>query len=418
MKFSRNGKFILPIITAFFLSFVSCSAKNDDKNCTIRFSWWGKKARTEYTLQGISMFESLNPTIKVQPEYDSWSNYESSIENALETGTCADVMQINFDWLYKYSANENMFYDLNELSDYIELYNFTLDDLAYGTFNSKLYAIPIAFNTAIPVYDKKVLDENSLPIPSTWDELFSIAKVLKKKDMYVFTVSKRHLFFVTMAWFEQTYSKKMFKENGKLNISEEETGIIFDFVKRLVQENVVYSINEGFSFPALKENKIAGSVLWCNETALFMAESEKIGGKPVLGNFITTPGAKESGWYLKPATLYSIKKDCKNPREAAMLVNYLLNSQDFALLQKNEKGVPTSNKSLTALMTSRQLESMQYKALMKIRFNRDSINKMIPIMEDNNVIQSFADCAFSYAKGYKQKTETAKEFLESVSYCL
>ena len=109
MKFSRNGKFILLIITAFFFSFVSCSAKNDDKNCTIRFSWWGKKARTEYTLQGISMFESLNPTIKVQPEYDSWSNYESSIENALETGTCADVMQINFDWLYKYFANENIF---------------------------------------------------------------------------------------------------------------------------------------------------------------------------------------------------------------------------------------------------------------------------------------------------------------------
>ncbi|MCR4736515.1 MAG: ABC transporter substrate-binding protein [Treponema sp.] len=409
----QNVKILFLLLFIVLLS--SCSKNEKDKECTIRFSWWGKENRNNYTLSGLSIFKSLHPNITVLPEYESWENYEETFQEKLISGECADVMQINFDWLYKYSPDGNSFYDLNELSEYIDLYNFTLDDLSYGSLNEKLNAIPIAFNTPIPVFDMKVLKENSLTIPSTWDELFEMAKVLKEKNIYVFTISKRHLFFVAMAWFEQTYSKKMFSDKGKLNVSEKEIEIIYDFVKKLVDENVVYSFNDGFQLDAIKEKKVAGAVLWCNETAIFISEVTAQGGKPVLGNFISLPNAIESGWYLKPASLLAIKKDCKNPKEAAILVDFLLNNQDFALLQKNEKGVPISNKSLTALMKADQLESMQYYALMKIRFNSDSINKMLPFMEDNDVILPFADNAYSYTIKEKTNNQAAKDFINAVN---
>ena len=98
-----------------------------------------------------------------------------------------------------------------------------------------------------------------------------------------------------------------------------------------------------------------------------------------------------------------------------MLVNYLLNSQDFALLQKNEKGVPISNKSLTALMEKGQLESMQYTALMKIRFNSATINPMIPIMEDSQLITAFSGEVFAYLDGGKSKNEAAEGFWNFVN---
>ncbi|MCR4579963.1 MAG: ABC transporter substrate-binding protein [Treponema sp.] len=415
MKSMQNAKILLPFMLLFSLSFTACSPKEAElKPCTISYSWWGKEERCKYTLQGIEKFEEKNPNIKVEPEYCSWEEYEESFGSKLQSGQCADVMQINFDWLYKYSPDGNAFYDLNELKDYIDLYNFTLDDLSYGTLYGKLNAIPIAFNTAIPVFDLKILQENGLKIPSNWDELFAMAKVLKEKEMYVFTISKRHLFFLAMSWFEQTYSKKMFSNNGSLNISEEEVCLIYDFVKRLVEENVVYSFNDGFQLNAIREKKVAGAVLWCNETSIFISEVTALGGIPVLGNFIARPDALESGWYLKPACLFAIKKDCKNPEAAAMLINYLLNDQEFALLQKNEKGVPISNKSLTALMEAKQLESMQYTALMKIRFNNDSINKMLPFMEDNNVILPFADNAYFYLMDQQSREEAASSFIDSV----
>ncbi len=393
------------------LLLVSCPG-NRNKVEEISFSWWGKDARNKYTLEGIAQFESKNPTINVVPEYSSWEEYEASFGEKLKSGQCADVMQINFDWLYKYSENGNDFYDLNTLSEYIDFYNFTLVDLSFGTIDEKLVAIPIAFNTAIPVYDKRILSENNLSVPSNWDQLFEMAKVLKKKGMYVFTISKRHLFFLTMAWFEQTHSKKIFNEDGSLNINLEEIAVIYDFVEKMVNEGVVYAFNDGFQLNALSAGKVAGAVLWCNETSIFLSEVKNLGGKAILGNFITIPGAVESGWYLKPASMLAIKKDCKNPEAAAKFVNYLLNDREFALLQKNDKGVPISNSSLTALMEENQLESMQYNALMKIRFNSDAINKMFPIMEDNNLILAFADNVYDYIIGVKSKDEACKAFFE------
>ncbi|MBB5227060.1 ABC transporter substrate-binding protein [Treponema ruminis] len=411
----RNDKSFLSIILIFLSLLLSGCGKKAEENQlrTIKFSWWGSESRADYTLKGIEAFEAENPSVKIEAEYDTWSRYEKTFEEDVAAGQSADVMQINFDWLDKYSPDGKGFYDINTLAEYVDLYNYTLNDLDYGTIKGKLNAIPIAFNTAIPVFDKTFFEKNSLKIPSTWDELFALAKILKQKDMYVFTLSNRHLLFLAIAWFEQTFSKRVFNQSGGLNISEEEVGQIFDFVRRLVQENVIYSPTRGFKISALREGKIVGALLWCNEISLFVKEVESLGGSAALGNFITTPGASESGWYLKPASMYAIKKDCKNPEAAAKFLNYLLNNQDFALLQKNDKGVPVSNKSLTALMENNQLESLQYFALMKIRFNRGSINAMIPVMDDNTVIKSFAENAFDYADGKASKADSVKSFLEN-----
>lgn len=394
----------------FSLSFSGCNLFADKKDCSIKFSWWGNQNRHEYTQNGLKRFEALNPSIKVLPEYDTWVSYEKNFGNWLSSGTCADVMQINFDWLLKYSPDGSAFYDLNRLTDFIDLYSFTLDDLSYGTVNGKLNAIPISFNTAIPVYDKNILDQHGFKIPSTWEELFLLGKTLKKDDMSVFTISNRHLFFLALAWFEQTFSKKMFSEDGKLNISAREIGDIFEFVKRLVDENVIYSPTKGFKLSAVRNKKVAGAFVWCSETSIVLTEMNAHKGKCILGNFITTPQAKESGWYLKPASMYAIKKDCQHPEEAAKLVDFLLNNEEFALLQKSEKGVPVSNRALSALMKSKQLESMQYKALMKIRFNSGDINIMHPVMENSDMLDSFAENAFAYIEGNKTKIEAEAGF--------
>ncbi|MBR4598924.1 MAG: carbohydrate ABC transporter substrate-binding protein [Treponema sp.] len=415
MRKNKLFSFIFVLFTLIcLLFFPACSNFGGKKVSTVRFSWWGSQTRHEYTLDGLKQFEALNPSIKVLPEYDTWVSYEKNFGDMILSGECADVMQINFDWLMKYSPDGSAFYDLNKISDYIDLYNFTLDDLAYGSVNGKLNAIPIAFNTAIPVYDKKILDQNGLKIPSTWDELFMVGKVLNKNGMSVFTISNRHLFFLSLAWFEQTFSKKLFSQDGKLNISEAEIGEIFEFARRLVDENVVYSPANGFTLSAVREKKVAGAFMWCSEASRVLDEVNSQNGNCVLGNFINTPGASESGWYLKPASLYAIKGDCKHPKEAAKLMNYLLNSEDFALLQKNEKGVPVSNRALTALMKNKQLESMQYTALMKIRFNSAAINFMLPVMEAPFVIDSFSENAFAYIEGSKSKKEAAEGFLKGL----
>ena len=189
----RNDKLFFsffPLALVFSLFFLGCSpSRSVGKPCEVSFSWWGNESRNQYTIEGIKLFEKENPSVKVLPIHESWEEYEKNFEKKLLSGNCADVMQVNFDWLHKYSGDGLGFYDMGSLDEYIDLYNFTMDDLSFGTMKGRLNAIPISFNTAIPVYDKKVLDELALDIPSTWDELFNLAKMLKKKDMCVFTLS-------------------------------------------------------------------------------------------------------------------------------------------------------------------------------------------------------------------------------------
>lgn len=397
MKFLQNVKQIV-FTSIFFIMLFSCSSKQQElpEQKQISFSWWGKAPRHEYTLQGINVFEKNYPFIKVSPDYSSWAEYDSSFEKKFTENTCADVMQINFDWLYKYSADGEGFYDLSTLSDEIELFNFTADDLAFGTMNGKLNAIPIAFNTVIPIFEKSLFDQYNLQIPSTWDELFYTAKVLRNTGTYVLGTSEKHLFFLVIAWFEQTHSKKVFRDNKNLNLSKNEIGEILDFTKQLFKENVVFLSLKSLSQKMFKNNTLAGALVWCNETEFYLNEINSTGGNCVLGNFISSQNATELGWYLKPATMYAIKKDCSDPVTAAKLLNFLLNDKEMALLQKCEKGVPSSNKSLTALMETGNLESMQYDSLMKIRFHKGIINPMLPVMEDKNIIEAFIRESLDY----------------------
>ncbi|MCR4627577.1 MAG: ABC transporter substrate-binding protein [Treponema sp.] len=434
MKLKKNGKnifrkfFILPagfalLLFVFFAS--GCTGKNvldkaqvkkivsqnkKEQSVRISYSWWGNDNRTVYTLKGIELFHSLNPNINVFPHSDLWAGYEDKFEKAFNEGTNSDVMQINFDWLFKYSPDGNGFYDLNTLCEYIDFYNFTSSDLEYGTINGKLNAIPIAFNSVIPVYNKTVLDEHHLKVPSTWDELFYAAKVLKKDGMSVLGMGEKHFFLLCIAWFEQYFSKRLFLDNKTINASAEELEYMFVFASRLIKENVVYPVIRGFEAADLKNGKLNGVFAWCNESSKFATYIELIEGHPVLGSFITIPSATESGWYIKPVSMYAIKKDCKHPAEAAMFVNFLLNNQEFALMQQNEKGVPLSNKSLTALMEHGKLESMQYSSLMKIRFNSGIINQMVPIMENKDVNKVFLDNVTDFIDGKKTSAEAAKYF--------
>ncbi|MCR4952816.1 MAG: hypothetical protein K6A43_01975 [Treponema sp.] len=110
--------------------------------------------------------------------------------------------------------------------------------------------------------------------------------------------------------------------------------------------------------------------------------------------------------------LYAIKKDCKNPKEAALFLNYLLNDKEFALLQKSDKGVPASNKALTSLMENSLLSNLQYSALMKMRFNSSSINKMLPVMENTDVIKIFSSNTFDYVSGEKSKNQAAQNIIQ------
>lgn len=389
--------------------------KELSSSTNISFSWWGNDDRHIYTMDGVNVFQQENPEIDVSCHYGVWNGYERRNKVSMMSGTEADVMQINFAWLKTYSPDGEGYYDLNQLSDYIDLSNFTEDDLAFGTVNGKLNALPIAFNTLSIYYSQETYDKYNIPIPETWDDLLVAAEAMRDDGIYPLGAAKKQVFLLMVAYFEQTTGKSFFTEDEQLNITTDDMEYILEFYKKLFDEKALMPIDQ-WDRNTMTEGTCAGSVMWVSDTANYCPCFENGGFTPVIGEYLGTKDstAKMSGWYMKPATMYAISANSEHPEEAAKLLDFLLNSSEMANLQQTEKGIPVSAAALKTLETSDLLSGHSQEANQKMLDERDSINVFLPIMENEAIIDAFKSNADSYLYDKESLEDTAKTIVKEM----
>lgn len=412
----------LPLLVACMLAVTGCSLADSGSNqntetleppTSISFSWWGNDNRHEYTMNGISIFEEQNPSIKVKKGYGVWQGFEKRMQVAMESHTESDVMQINYAWLDQYSSDGNGFYDLYKLSDYIDLSNFSENDLQYGIKEGKLNALPIAFNSYEFYYNKKIWDKYGLEFPENWDDVFAAAEVMKEDGIYPFGFVKKQAFMVAISWFEQTKGKYVFTESGQLNIDENELGEMISFYCKMIDEKVMIPVDD-FDKAKFSDGKVAATLCWVSDAGNYCKALEGKGGEPGIGGYIIPKQAKLSGWYIKPATMYAISSYSEHPEEAAMLIDFLINSPDMAALQMSEKGVPVSKTARETLQNIPNSEmEYEFMASKYMNENIDKLEVIKPIMENDEIISAFKEYGDEYIYD-KMTLEECSENLYSV----
>jgi len=399
-----------------------CNLSNNETNTVteqkknavnVEFSWWGNDERHKYTMEAVDLFEESNIDIDIVERYGEWSGYERKNRVWMESNNNADVMQINYAWISEYSEDGNGYYDLYKLSDYIDLSSFDETDLAFGEVNGKLNAIPIAYNTSTVCYNKTLFEKYNLDYPKDWNDLFSVAKFFRKNDIYVVGMSKKHIFLMLIANFEQTQGKRVFDEDGKIVLTKDEVGIILDYYKKLIDEHVVMPVEE-FDRGKFGKGICAASVCWISDADNYCKALTENGYDAEIGSFFMDEDAKQSGLYMKPATMYAISDITEHPEEAAKFLDYLINSENMACLQGTEKGVPVSKKALQTLKENNQLDSYGYKAYEKMLEVKDCINIMIPMMESEDLIDTFKSGADTYIYDVATREQALDEIYEGI----
>lgn len=78
----------------------------------VSFSWWGKDARNEYTLDGLKAYQNSNKDVVVRPEYADFDGFKTRMDVEFFSDTTADIMQLNYSWLYEYSPDGEDFMTL------------------------------------------------------------------------------------------------------------------------------------------------------------------------------------------------------------------------------------------------------------------------------------------------------------------
>lgn len=361
---------------------------SNDEQIEISFSWWGNDVRHEYTMAAIKEFEALHPDIKVSCHYSDWSGYQQRSDAQMASNTESDVMQINYAWIQQYSPDGNGFYDINSLSDYIDLSNFSQAELDYGMQNGKLNAIPIALNTQTVYINKSVYESYGLSVPETWDDFFQAAKVMNG-EVYPFSMTTKALWFFSIAYAEQQIGKEFMTLDGELNFTPQDIQVMIEFYCRLIDEKVIPQ-PEYYDKLKTSTGEYAGTLAWISDATNHCGQAIENGYEMVVADYTANNSSMISdGWYAKPATMYAISKNTEHPEEAAMLLDFLLNSEEMAELQGLEKGVPVSTAARTYLEENDMLNGIQYEAFLKMDEYGEDIAVVSPYLENDAMIDDF-----------------------------
>lgn len=411
MKF---GKFISLAVISVILS--GCGndivVTNQTQQTEISFSWWGNDARHDYTLEAIAEFERLHPEIKVKCHYSEWSGYQARNNVQMVSHTESDVMQINYAWISQYSHDGTGYYDISQLGDYFDFSNFTEEDLEYGMQNGSLNAIPIALNTMTVYINETIYNDYGLEIPKTFDDFFEAAKVMNG-ECYPISMSAKSAWFFIASYVGQLKNKDFIDNEGNILFDKSDIQLMIETYCNLVNKKVMPQV-EYFEKSEIVSGNYAGVLAWLSDAKSYLGGTIDKGYKITVADYTTVDGNLQS-WYAKPATMYAIRKDIEHPEEAAMLLDYLLNSTEMADYQEIEKGIPISSSQRKYLEENELLDGIQYDAFTKMNDNKEKLEVISPYFENESMIDAFIAVCNEVLYGKSGAEEQAEELYKTLT---
>ena len=176
---------------------------------------------------------------------------------------------------------------------------------------------------------------------------------------------------------------------GDINFSAEDIQLMLDFYCRLIHEKVIPQ-PEYFDQLNMNSGQYAGTVAWISDASSHCSKAIENGYEIVVADYLSDTAEKLKGWYEKPATMYAISKNTSYPEQSAMLLDFLLNSEDMAVLQGVEKGV-------------------QYEAFQKMNDRTKEISLVSPYLENDDLITEFCNAGNAVLYDKISAEEQAKE---------
>lgn len=401
----KKGKSLLAAILIGAVTTASLSGCGSSKEITftegapkteLTFSWWGPDDRNEYTIAAVREFEKQHPDIKVRLEYSEFTGFENKTDVKMKAHREADIMQLNYAWVSKYSPDGTGFYDLNKLSDTLNLDNYDDDVLAYGMIDGKLNDLPIAQNGHVCMYNKSIYDKYGLDIPDSWEDLYAAAEVMGKDGIYPFDIGGVAMWFVCVAHEEQVNGKEILTEDAKLNFTKDDLEEMISFYVDLVDKGVVEDVSSRTDTD-LADGTYAGTIQWINSVPKFDEYIVEAGGTSVIGKTPILEGATRTGWYVRPATVYAMSANTAHPKEAAMFLEYLVAEEGMAMEQLLDKGIPFNKSAKAILEENGELQGIMNDAANEVDATETFL--MEPEFETSGLSDIFMDACVSVLYG-------------------
>lgn len=277
----------------------------------LSFSWWGNDDRHQATQSAIEAFNKAHEgEISVKGEPSGFGNLDETFATRYAGGTAADVMTVNYPWMIQYSPDGTGFYDLDKVSDIIDLSQYDEEFLEFGKRNGVLQAIPYGQNTLGFYINKSALERAGITeIPKTFDEYKEVAKVITAKDPSAYIYVSPTFRFAGIYYLQQKTGKGEFADDLSMNYTVED-----------YQEALEWTGGIESNAKTLEDN----------------------GDELVVAPLPVVDGAVFEGTMAKPSLLFAISKDTPYPEQSAEFIEYILNDPEGVKLMGSSRGLVAS----------------------------------------------------------------------------
>ena len=344
----------------------------------LTMSWWGGESRHNAYQEALKAFSAEHTTITVNPTFAAWSGWEDTMSTKFAGGVAEDVCQISWNWLYNYSGNGQTFLDLNSITDYLDMSQW--DDAKLGACNvaNAQQCVPISMTGRIFYWNMTTFNKAGITeVPATEGDLFAAGKAFQEKlgdDSYPLHLGAYDRMILMVFYLESKYGKDWADPTtSTLNYTADEIAEGIDFIKSLVDGHVImplptyYGANGDGATHQSNEwitGKIAGIFEWDSAASKYqdaLDEENKpgftVGEEIKFGDY--------NGGFSKVSMGMAITKTCKNPAEAATLIEYLWNG-DGAAIMGSECGIPASKAGLATAQAAGKINELVAEANGKV----------------------------------------------------
>ena len=346
---------------------------------TLTMSWWGGESRHNAYQEALKAFSAEHSNITVNPTFAAWSGWEDTMSTKFAGGVAEDVCQINWNWLYNYSANGQTFIDLNSVTDYLDLSQWDDAKLAACNVANAQQCVPVAMTGRIFFWNMTTFNKAGITeVPKTLDDLMNAGKAFQEKlgdDYYPLHLGAYDRMILMVFYLESKYGKDWADPTtSTLNYTADEIAEGIDFIKSLVDGHVImplptyYGANGDGATHQSNEwitGKIAGIFEWDSAATKYqdaLDEENKpgftVGEEIKFGDY--------NGGFSKVSMGLAITKTCEHPAEAAKLINFLLNEKEGAEIMGSECGLPASKAGLEAAQAAGKIKELVAEANGKV----------------------------------------------------
>lgn len=143
--------------------------------------------RLEVIQKAAQEFEQKHPKVKIKIETFSWNDFYTKWTTGLSSGNVPDLSTALPNQVVE-MINFGALQPLGDLIDSIGREKFAQASINEGTVDGKNYSIPLYSHAQVMWVRKDLLQKHNLPVPKTWNELYTTAKTLSQDGVYGISV--------------------------------------------------------------------------------------------------------------------------------------------------------------------------------------------------------------------------------------